>query len=206
MEAGSLNCPSCGASVSSDATNCLYCGAMLQTVACPSCFGLLFKGTKFCPHCGAKAQAQAEGTKTGEVCPRCHGELLAIKVGDTPLEQCGQCGGVWVDSATFEQICSDREAQAAALGLHLPPPRDLETDVHYLKCPKCPGLMNRVCYANRSGVVIDVCRKHGIWLDRDELRRIIEFIRAGDWTGPGRTSSSDFTGPRMNWSLRGGLR
>jgi len=26
---------------------------------------------------------------------------------------------------------------------------------------------------------VDVCREHGTWFDKDELRRIVEFIRAG---------------------------
>jgi Zn-finger nucleic acid-binding protein len=39
--------------------------------------------------------------------------------------------------------------------------------------------MNRVCFAHCSGVVVDVCKAHGTWFDKDELRRIVEFIRAG---------------------------
>ena len=39
--------------------------------------------------------------------------------------------------------------------------------------------MNRVNFADCSGVIIDVCHDHGTWFDRDELRRVIEFIRAG---------------------------
>jgi hypothetical protein len=34
-------------------------------------------------------------------------------------------------------------------------------------------------YAGRSGVVIEICRPHGIWLDRDQMRQIVQFIRAG---------------------------
>jgi Zn-finger nucleic acid-binding protein len=39
--------------------------------------------------------------------------------------------------------------------------------------------MNRVNFAHHSNVVVDVCKGHGTWFDRDELRRIVEFIRAG---------------------------
>ena len=39
--------------------------------------------------------------------------------------------------------------------------------------------MNRMNFARCSGVIVDVCRGHGVWFDRDELRGIIEFIRAG---------------------------
>jgi hypothetical protein len=39
--------------------------------------------------------------------------------------------------------------------------------------------MNRVNFANCSHVIVDVCQRHGTWFDKDELRRIIEFIREG---------------------------
>jgi Zn-finger nucleic acid-binding protein len=28
-------------------------------------------------------------------------------------------------------------------------------------------------------VVVDVCKGHGTWFDRDELRQIVEFVRGG---------------------------
>ena len=43
-------------------------------------------------------------------------------------------------------------------------------------------MMNRFNFADRSGVIIDKCAMHGIWFDRDELRRIVEFIRSGGLT------------------------
>jgi hypothetical protein len=39
--------------------------------------------------------------------------------------------------------------------------------------------MNRVNFANCSQVIVDVCRGHGTWFDKDELRRIVGFIRGG---------------------------
>jgi Zn-finger nucleic acid-binding protein len=39
--------------------------------------------------------------------------------------------------------------------------------------------MNRINFAHCSGIIIDVCKKHGTWFDRDEMRRVIEFIRGG---------------------------
>src|SRR5438270_5225233 len=55
MEAQTLNCPNCGAAISSDSPQCQYCESKLATVACPSCFGMMFLGSKHCPHCGAAA-------------------------------------------------------------------------------------------------------------------------------------------------------
>jgi len=39
--------------------------------------------------------------------------------------------------------------------------------------------MNRNNFAKTSGVVVDICRDHGVWFDADELPAIIEFIRKG---------------------------
>ena len=36
--------------------------------------------------------------------------------------------------------------------------------------------MNRVNFAHCSGVVIDICKGHGTWFDRDELSKIVDFI------------------------------
>jgi Zn-finger nucleic acid-binding protein len=39
--------------------------------------------------------------------------------------------------------------------------------------------MNRINFARCSGVIVDLCKGHGTWFDRDELSRIVEFIRGG---------------------------
>ena len=51
--------------------------------------------------------------------------------------------------------------------------------VQYRPCPDCHQRMNRVNYARHSGVVLDVCKEHGLWFDKDELRRVLAFISAG---------------------------
>ena len=50
---------------------------------------------------------------------------------------------------------------------------DLTEKIRYIPCPICHELMNRVNFANFSGVIVDVCREHGTWFDRDELRRAL---------------------------------
>ena len=179
MEAGTLNCPECGAAVSQDSTHCQYCNALLETVACPHCLKMMFAGSKFCPHCGAPAAAAVEGPKSPHVCPRCHVRLTDVQVASTPLEECTRCGGVWVNVVDFEHICETADLEQVATGLKLPPPVEMDPNVRYLPCPQCLKLMSRMNYAVRSGIIINVCRNHGIWLDRDEMRQIIEFIRSG---------------------------
>jgi Zn-finger nucleic acid-binding protein len=107
--------------------------------------------------------------------------LQSVALGGVRLEECGRCGGLWVGNDVFQQICASTQAQDLAVKISQPTPTLQEFGREYLKCPQCTQLMNRYNFASRSGVVIDKCSKHGTWFDRDELRRIIDFIRAGGW-------------------------
>jgi Zn-finger nucleic acid-binding protein len=53
------------------------------------------------------------------------------------------------------------------------------TRISYVPCPDCRQLMNRSNFARASGVIIDTCKKHGVWFDAEELPRIIGFIQKG---------------------------
>src|SRR5215472_15946687 len=184
MPVETLNCPNCGASISSDAPQCQYCNSQLATVACPACFAVMFLGSKHCPRCGAAAAGPvAAADLPARNCPRCKIELKAITLVDTALRECDRCAGLWVDVAAFEKICADREHQSAVLGAASPAPAhpaaDAVNTISYIPCPECSQLMNRVNFARCSGVIVDVCKGHGTWFDRDELSRIVEFIRDG---------------------------
>jgi len=181
MNAETLNCPMCGASISSDAPQCLYCEAKLATVACSSCFGMMFLGSKHCPRCGASAATLNEVTSAGKHCPRCKSAMELKTLADTKLLECPHCLGLWLQSAAFEKICADREQQSAVLGAAtLSSDRKVaDAKISYIPCPECGVLMNRANFARCSGVIIDLCKRHGVWFDRDELSRIIEFIREG---------------------------
>ncbi|MEH6472021.1 MAG: zf-TFIIB domain-containing protein, partial [Halopseudomonas sp.] len=51
--------------------------------------------------------------------------------------------------------------------------------VKYRKCPVCQEFMARRNFGYRSGVVIDRCPKHGVWLDNGELIHLLEWKKAG---------------------------
>jgi Zn-finger nucleic acid-binding protein len=182
MNAETLNCLMCGAATSTDEPLCKYCGARLATIACASCFGMMFLGSKHCPRCGAAAAARESGSLPARSCPRCLTEMQAVAIGSTTVRECERCSGLWVDVPSFEKICADREQQAAVLGAASPAPRGEVSEggkVRYAPCPECKQLMNRINFARCSGVIVDICKGHGSWFDRDELTRIVEFIRAG---------------------------
>lgn len=186
MNPESLNCPMCGAAVSTDAPRCLFCQARLATVACPACFAMMFIGSRHCPRCGAAAsRAEESGDESAKrSCPRCRVELTRVRVGDVTLRECERCAGLWVDISSFEKICAEREQQSAVLGAASPVPQGVQNldsgkRVTYVPCPECGELMNRVNFARCSGIIVDVCKGHGTWFDRDEMHQIVEFIHSG---------------------------
>jgi Zn-finger nucleic acid-binding protein len=141
----------------------------------------MFVGSQYCGHCGAKAvMPDTETGSTGD-CPRCRRTLDQLRIQAITLRECQRCGGMWSDVETFESVCADRERQSALLGfaakreIAAPPP----TKISYVPCPDCKQLMNRSNFARASGVIIDTCKKHGVWFDTEELPRIIEFIQNG---------------------------
>src|SRR6266576_2173968 len=182
MQAETLNCPNCGAATSTEAPVCQFCGSRLATVACPSCFAMMFIGSKHCQRCGAAAAVPKIKEAKGRNCPRCKVEMVLATIGSTAVLECERCLGLWLDVTSFAKICADREQQSAVLGSASITPTHAvhETSkVNYAPCPECSQLMNRINFARCSGVIVDVCKGHGTWFDRDELSHIVEFIRDG---------------------------
>lgn len=181
MKIEALNCPNCGAGALSDQNRCDYCHSRLKTMACPACFGLQFIGSLHCSHCGEKTVKGVEKeTRNLGKCPRCKISLNSLKIQDVTLGECQKCGGFWSDAETFENICAEKESQANVLGFIGNKDFPKQTiAINYVPCPDCKNLMNRNNFARSSGVILDICKQHGVWFDAEELPKIIEFIRQG---------------------------
>ena len=177
-DAGALHCPNCGSPAAPGDGACKYCHATLATVSCPACFALMFEGAIYCPACGAR-RARTAGSDAQAPCPACRGTLRDVRVGEAALLECDRCRGLWIDAATFEHICANREAQAAVLHLAPAAAAPAAAAVHYRKCVACGKLMNRLNFGRLSGTIVDVCRGHGTFLDAGELHRIVRFIEGG---------------------------
>ncbi|MEO7109983.1 MAG: zf-TFIIB domain-containing protein, partial [Polyangiaceae bacterium] len=44
-------------------------------------------------------------------------------------------------------------------------------------CSRCRRAMERITFAGRSRVVVDVCASHGMWLDAGELTALCSFMK-----------------------------
>ena len=179
---GIYNCPNCGAAAAPESVRCAYCHSTLATRVCPSCFGAIFIGMRHCPWCGARGSGSKTTPESVLKCPRCAVDMARVELGGRKARECEQCGGIWLDKDTLQEIYTHHEDQEAVMGAEITQIRREEapkTERVYIPCPECGKLMNRNNFAGCSGVIIDWCKAHGSWFDSTELKQIVLFIRDG---------------------------
>ena len=149
-----------------------------KIIKCPHCGGKVNSKIAICPHCGGRRPSHVE-KKRSPMCPRCHVPLIHYAYRRRDLDMCSQCGGVWLDRGEFKDLTRESDvyqSQPAPKGYIRGPIRD---PIQYIPCVRCGFLMNRKNFAKISGVIIDECKSHGVWLDGSELERIRTFIADG---------------------------
>jgi Zn-finger nucleic acid-binding protein len=183
MEAREVKCPSCGGSLRVGARACPYCRSTLATTRCPSCFAWNLAEAQHCQACGlAIDQGTGSGTRKNLACSRCGGSLSARRYHDLDVDECDACGGFLVSPRTIDRIMAAKD-NATGLRLALPErPHVRETGVRYIRCSVCQKSMNRQAFGRISGVVVDVCREHGVWFDPGELAEVLSFVERGGLT------------------------
>ncbi|MFM7361207.1 MAG: zf-TFIIB domain-containing protein [Cyanobium sp.] len=162
---------------------------------CPCCSAPLQGGGPVCSYCGSRLDLDLQGLSHLQPrglnpllhCPDCACALEALDLdGPEPLQlnRCPHCLGLFLPLGALERLVA-REGRSALridhrlLAALSESPRAAATAWRYRRCPSCGELMLRTLHGRRSGVVVDHCRDHGLWLDAGELRQLLEWARAG---------------------------
>jgi len=123
---------------------------------------------------------RAAPTNAGTICPRCPGVMLSRRMLEyVAVDDCPRCGGSFMTARALEAICADLALYAVVRDAYPAAPVRQPPGPMYVRCPECNDLMNRRLFAEGAGVVLDVCRSHGSWFDRGELRAVVAFAEAG---------------------------
>jgi len=163
------NCTNCSAPLPQESIKCTYCGSRNDTD---------LKGV----HYYTTHEIESE-----RICPRCSIRLRTIDLninGRFLIERCDQCLGLFFDpneletllEATVSNVFTINKTQLDACKSVM---RASEQSAFYVKCPVCSKIMNRVNFGTNSGVIVDRCKDHGLWLDGGELRHLFEWMKAG---------------------------
>lgn len=187
-----IRCSSCGGSRAPNAHACTYCGAAFTlrerdlTAMCASCGGRASQRDSFCTHCGDPIVHGEQAARTGDkYCPVCvaHPLLVHRNLNAVALMECPSCGGVWLDKASFAHLAAEARDQARTQGRSLvhkhPTTVRPQKGPAYRRCVECDTVMQRKNYGRKSGVIVDVCAKHGIWFDLHEMEEVLGWLRAG---------------------------
>ena len=162
---------------------------------CTNCSAPLPPNSLVCEYCGSRNDIDLRGinyfttnwTESTRICPRCAVGLKTIDLkinGRFLIERCEQCFGLFFDPGELEALLEAMvtnvfEVNRGELDAVNATMRNSDYGITYIKCPVCAKLMNRVNFGARSGVVVDRCRDHGVWLDGGELRHLFEWMKAG---------------------------
>src|ERR1051326_6449155 len=201
-----VRCSSCGAAVPEKSDRCPFCNSELTLherdvgTVCPHCLALVSDQARFCNHCGTGLVPELDAGRDSELlCPACQDghRLVSRYLGTEKVSvlECGRCAGFWMGHEAFGQLVEREQREVLPAGTTVKAPREVaaesalradvvgpQTNRHvsfYRPCPVCRELMPRLHYGHESGVIIDVCRHHGIWFDADELTRILAWLHAG---------------------------
>jgi Zn-finger nucleic acid-binding protein len=191
-----IRCSACGGSRAGSADVCTYCGASFTmrerqlADMCPACGARASGGDHYCRACGAvilgSDQAARPGAKQCPVCAERH-TLSHRQLHDVALLECVHCGGVWLDRQAFATLATQAREHALRTGAGTPQlARSIaaQPGPAYRRCIECDILMLRKNYGRKSGVIVDVCPKHGIWFDLHELEQVLGWLRAGGIEAP----------------------
>lgn len=162
---------------------------------CSSCSAPLAANTNKCSYCGTRNDVDLKNRhhysivrkETPLLCPNCEKTLQTIDLkldGLFTIERCANCFGLFFESGKIETLLEksvDRVFEINLLQLDAINQDRFATDkeVKYVKCPVCLAFMSRNVFGYRSGVIVDRCNKHGIWLDSGEITHLLEWKKAG---------------------------
>ena len=150
---------------------------MYETKTCEHCGKNINVKSVVCPLCGCRIHDPAP--LSTPVCPRCKISLVSHVEEGEEYDICKQCGGQWLDRMEFRRATRESDVYTKERFekeyLRAPPKDPLE----YIPCVRCGQFMTRKNFAKISGVIIDECAKHGVWLDAGEVEKIRHFIADG---------------------------
>jgi len=111
-------------------------------------------------------------------CPICKKNLSSTILCNVEVNYCPKCLGLWFEEEELRWAKDEKDRNLGWLDV------DLWRDKKKLKisygmrlCPSCRVPLYEVYYGD-SRIIVDVCNLcHGVWLDRAEFKKIIDWLK-----------------------------
>jgi len=105
-------------------------------------------------------------------------EFNKVVFNGVEVDYCPQCLGLWFEEDELRQAKDEKDKNLVWLDFDLWQEREKFKLAPAPKlCPKCGVPMYETCYGD-SGVAVDICILcRGVWLDRGEFKKIIDYLK-----------------------------
>lgn len=116
---------------------------------------------------------------TNKICPNCKSELLeSIIFHNIEADFCKKCLGLWFEKDELRQAKDNADGDLNWLDFNLwKEMKDFAISRDKKLCPACRLPLYEVNYG-KSEVSVDLCNVcNGIWLDRGEFKKIMEYMK-----------------------------
>ena len=105
-------------------------------------------------------------------CPVCKDSMVVLELEQVEIDYCTGCEGVWLDAGELELLLETEQERARLISLLI---EDNTIKEKSYRCPICSRKMKKVFVGEERKILIDKCKKnHGLWLDKGELKSVIE--------------------------------
>ena len=113
------------------------------------------------------------------LCPRCQTPLETRSTDGVDIDECPGCQGIWCDSGELRRVKDEADPDLAWMDFDLwRHPERFRVAERPIDCPACAVPLVAIDYDD-TGVEVDFCTAcRGVWLDADELTRIIHSLSA----------------------------
>ena len=111
-------------------------------------------------------------------CPKCDNKnLKEIKINGVKVDRCLNCGGLWFDRDELKIVRDHRDKNLSWLDFDLWKDADKLMVSGRSDCPRDGKPLFKIKCEN-TNVLVDICLDcQGIWLDKDELDKIISTLK-----------------------------
>ena len=112
-------------------------------------------------------------------CPICkESKLLKTLFNNVEVDRCSKCSGLWFEQEELAQAKNNKDKNLSWVDVDLwKESTKFKISSGIRVCPSCRVPLYEIRYGD-SGVIVDVCNIcHGVWLDKAEFKKIIEWLK-----------------------------
>jgi Zn-finger nucleic acid-binding protein len=103
--------------------------------------------------------------QSSKQCPECQANFNLIEISGLEIDCCCKCKSFWFDSGELKDFTGLEEDVPAS---------NLTSRASKYSCPICKKKMTEFVFLQSHNLLVDCCELHGVYLEQNELGRVVE--------------------------------